>query len=575
MPADIKWLNDRYSKLYADAANFRNLWRLVNQYFRVNANYIDDPAAPPGKSATNCIFDSSPVDAADKLTAFIWSNIAPQSSKWFIPTFGEEELSENEMLTDWMEKKGDQMLKQFRIDGFYPALHQAIKDTVVSATGCIFIDEKPIREGFQGIDFKVLPVGTYVLAQNFSGVVDTLFRKLPLTSRNIVEYARTGKYGFKESRLPSKIIDSAAKTPDEPFLVMHSVYPRTDTAPPYPIQERGSNLYFPWAAVYSWEESILAEGGYQEFPFAVTRYTVDPGEVYGRGPAFTALPDAIQLNSQAELRVKILEKIYAPPTIGRDTYIVDGDVQNFPGGHTRVSSTFTGALKDAFTTLDLNEDVAKMLLCEERLIQSINRIFFMDQIAAISSEENPGETATRTYLRWLLYQQMLGPAAGNFEGGLLQGTIQRAFNIMYRAGEFGRPPMPLMGEREARGQPAKQTSLSIRFDSPFARAQRAGDVEAFTRWMSRFLPLAEAYPQVIDIPDMDVAMRESAQIEGVPGSWVKDKDVVEEERAVKEQTAADDKAKMEAALAAEALGKAAPAIQAIPAMEGMMKGAQA
>ncbi len=573
MPVDIKWLNDRYDQLYSSASNFRNLWRQVQNYFRVNADNIDSNSPPnPGQAATNYIFDSTPIDSLDKLTSFIWSNIAPQSAKWFIPTFGEEELQQNDALVDWIEKKGDQMLKQFRIDNFYAVLHQAIKDTASHGTGCVFIDEKPIKsQGFQGFDFKCIPCGTYVIAENFSGEVDTLMRKFPLTVKALMEFARAGKYGFKQARLPRQITQDATDNPDKILTVLHAAYPRTDSQ-----QGMKGPLGYPWASVYAWEQNVLAEGGYQEFPYAVARFSVDPGDTWGRGLSFTALPDTIELNAQAQMRKKMIAKFYAPPTIGRDDAVVDGDVQNFAGGHTRISRTHMGPLSEAFSVLQTGEDISKMLLCEERLIASIQRIFFMDQIAALGATNNPQETATRTYIRWQLCHQMLGPAAGNMEIGLLQPIIHRAFNIMYRAGAFGEIPENLLPEEQVRkqGRQAKQASMSIRFDSPFARAQRAGDVEAFSRWIGRFAGMAQVYPEVLALPDIQTAMRDSAQIEGVPGSWVKDKDVVDKELANKKAQEQEDNMMGQAGGIAQAGGKIAPLLKAVPQLAQMMGGGQ-
>ncbi len=116
--------------------------------------------------------------------------------------------------------------------------------------------------------------------------------------------------------------------------------------------------------------------------------------------------------------------------------------------------------------------------------------------------------------------------------------------------------------------------MSIRFDSPFARAQRAGDVEAFSRWIGRFAGMAQVYPEVLALPDIQTAMRDSAQIEGVPGSWVKDKDVVDKELANKKAQEQEDNMMGQAGGIAQAGGKIAPLLKAVPQLAQMMGGGQ-
>jgi hypothetical protein len=212
-----------------------------------------------------------------------------------------------------------------------------------------------------------------------------------------------------------------------------------------------------------------------------------------------------------------------------------------------------------------------MELGEKELIQSIWRIFMVDQILALGATDNPQETATKTYIRWQIAHQLLGPAADDFERELGNG-LTRGFNIMLKAGAF--PEMPPILQSEPTSGASRQASLNIRYESPFARAQRAGDIEATQRWINWIFGvegqggIVTVYPEARFYPDFGKIVKESAEIIGVPSEWVRNDTVVKDDiAAAKEQEAAQQQM-AEVAGMAEAAGKAAPALKALMGGKG-------
>jgi len=60
------------------------------------------------------------------------------------------------------------------------------------------------------------------------------------------------------------------------------------------------------------ERVVLDEEGYQTFPYAISRYVVAPGELYGRSPAMLVLPSLKVLNEEKKTVLKQGQRVVDP-----------------------------------------------------------------------------------------------------------------------------------------------------------------------------------------------------------------------------------------------------------------------
>ena len=65
------------------------------------------------------------------------------------------------------------------------------------------------------------------------------------------------------------------------------------------------------------EKTLLEEGGFDEFPYMVPRWSKVAGEIYGRSPSMTSLPD-IKINClpfTMKCSFSTLKEAFSPPVI--------------------------------------------------------------------------------------------------------------------------------------------------------------------------------------------------------------------------------------------------------------------
>src|SRR5699024_10270141 len=70
--------------------------------------------------------------------------------------------------------------------------------------------------------------------------------------------------------------------------------------------------------VFSQENHVLREGGYNSFPAPLARYSQHSGELYGRGPAQLVLPSIKVLNEEKKTVLKQGHRVVDPVLLAHD-----------------------------------------------------------------------------------------------------------------------------------------------------------------------------------------------------------------------------------------------------------------
>jgi hypothetical protein len=299
----------------------------------------------------------------------------------------------------------------------------------------------------------------------------------------------------------------------------------------------------------------------------VPRWRKSAGEIYGRGPGHTALPDIRSLNKAKELDLKAWAKVVDPPMAALDNGVI-GSVKLWPGAINIVKSP-TGDVRTALMPLQMGIDFKANAMKGEELRQSIRQIFFTDQLEPLGSvNDRPDMTATEATIRNELMLRLLGPTAGRLESELLGPGIEYCFEIMFNAGrDPGNPKsagafmdLPDAIVQGANGGPA---DIDVKYLGMLARAQQAGDVTAIQRLLQFVQAIATANPAVLDLLDDDKMVHHLADIIGVPADLFKDQEVVDQMRQQRAEAQQQAQAQQQAAGAAQAAGQVAPLIDSV------------
>jgi hypothetical protein len=390
----------------------------------------------------------------------------------------------------------------------------------------MFIGEPTKREG---ISFRAIHIDEIFIAENADGIIDTVFRCFKMSVRQIVQ-----KWGEKSlSPRIQKMYENQEF--DKEIELLHCVYPRDDID-----KGKKAATMLPVASVYidEKEKHVLAEGGFDEMPFMVSRWSKTVGEVFGRSPAMTALPDIKMLQEIMKTTIKAAQKVVDPPLLVPDDGVL-GPVRTIPGGLNYYRASSGARIEPLLTGGNIGLSYEMMNDLRER----IRTTFFLDQL---QFQGAPRMTATEVVERTERTLRLLGPTLGRLQSEFLGPMIERIYGVLVRAGRLPEPPESI-AEQE----------LKIEYVSPLARAQRQTETQGIMRTLEFVGPIAGIDPQAAQIIKGADTVRHIAELNGVPPILLKSNDELMAEIQAQQEAQAAQQQMMQGAQVMEMMQKGA------------------
>jgi len=517
----VEELCQRYLSLKGSRGNWETHWEEVAE--RILPRQIGFVGQrSDGEKKTQKIFDSKPMLALDRFAAVMDSMLTPRAQRWHNLRTSDEDLNRDHDVQAWFYQVNN-LLYNARYSPKANFASQNFERWVsvgAFGTGALYIDFDPAT----GLRYRCCNLRDLFLLENHQGVIDTVFRCFKYTARQAVQ-------AWGEKRMPEKIL-KALNEPNrqqEMFEFLHVVTPNGDYNP-----VRADSRGKPYASYYICVESrtlVADPGGYNSFPYSISRYVTAPDEVYGRSPAMMALPDIKMLNEMAKTDIRAAHKLIDPPILLHDDGILGGGATTInmrPGGLNVGGVSRDGRpMIQPFNTgarVDINE--AKM----EQRRMAIDDAFLVTLFQILV--ETPRMTATEALIRAQEKGMLLGPTMGRQQSEALGPLIERELDLL--AFHNVLPPMPDI-MMEAGGE------YEIVYDSPMSRMQRAEELVGVQRTMELLAPFAQIDPSVLDVFNKDELARLTAEVSGVPTPVLRSPQElrqIREQRAAQEQEAA-------------------------------------
>mgnify|MGYP000916115890 CR=1 FL=1 len=508
---DADELLKRFDRLKGDRTNWESHWEEVAQ--RVMPDYSTtftspSPGATKGNKRNLEVYDSTAISANIRFAAAMESMLTPRNQTWHRIRPSDRTLRANKQVKLWFEEVNQRMW-DFRYSpraNFASQIHECYLGLGAFGTASMFIDAlaDPTDTRVKGLRYRANHLAEVFFLENHQGIVDTVFRRFTMTARQMAQ-----KWGF--DALPDKIKADAKDKPENEFEVVHCVMPRGEVDPRRK-DFRGMRFASYYLSVEGRKQ--LSEGGYHTFPYAIGRYVVAPGEVYGRSPAMLALPAIKTLNEEKKAILKQGHRTVDPVLLAHD----DGVLDTFslrPGAINAGGVTADGRpLVHALPVGNLA--VGKDMMDDERM--QINDIFLVTLFQILV--ETPQMTATEVLERAREKGALLSPTMGRQQSEFLGPTLERELDVLAQQGLI--PPMPRI-LAEAQGE------YTIEYDSPLSRAQRAEEAAGLMRtvqWASEIASVTQN-PEPLDHFDWDKIVPELSDISAVPARWMRDQNVVE------------------------------------------------
>lgn len=499
-----------WARLSGDRGTLESHWREIAERtipahrtaFEGKGNF--NSLANQGKKQTEFIFDSTASVALNRFAAILDSLLTPRNQTWHRLVPSDPRLIRDRQVKLWFEDLNKQLFKyRYAPRANFASQNQANwKSLGAYGTGCVFVD--PLDEDESGLRYRNTHLSEIYFAENHQGIVDKAYRYFFMTARQA-----TQKWNGK---VPKAISDCVNQ--EQPFWFIHCVKPRMDRD-----RNRVDYKGMKWASYYVSisEKKLLQEGGYQVFPYAISRYEQAPGEIYGRSPAMDVLPSIKTLNEEKKTMLKQGHRTVDPVLLGPDDGILD-TMSLKPGAYNAGGVTADGRpLVHALPVGNVN--VGKEMMDDERAI--INDAFLITLFQILT--ESPQMTATEVLERTKEKGILLAPTIGRQQTEYLQPLIEREIDILTQLHVIAPMPQLLL---EAQGD------YQIEYESPLSRAQRAEEASGLMRTLEPALQVVNISqdPSIIDHFDWDVIIPEIASIQGVPLRWMKSMDAVAQVR---------------------------------------------
>ncbi len=485
-----------------------------------------------GEKRNQEVLDSTGILALQRFGAILDSLLTPRNSFWQSLTTDNPILKKDKNTMDWFQAVTSILFQQrYSPRANFAAQNQLqYKSLGAYGTGGLFIDD---LAGEKGLRYRNSHLSEMYIEENHQGLINKVSRYFMLTARQALQM-----FG---NALPEVIKNAAKDKPLNPYYFLHIIVPRTDRDP-----DRKDFKGMPFASYYISMEgkSIIAEGGYNAFPYAISRYEQCPGEVYGRSPAMDVLPALKTLNKQKELILKQGALAVDPVILLHDDGIMDGaSIES--GTHITGAVSAEGRLLAQVLPVG-RVDIGKDLMDDERQIINDSFLVTLFQILVDTPEMTATEVAERVREKGIL----LAPTIGRQQSEYLGPMTEREIDILSRQGML--PPMPRM-LLEAQGE------YSIMYDSPITRTQKAEWVAGAMRSVEMALNVANQMqdPSKLDHFNWDIIIPQIAEIQGTPSTWMNSSDRV---------------AQIQAARAKQQ--QAQMMVDAMPAAAGLMKAAK-
>ncbi len=508
----------------------------------------------PGEKKMSRVYDPTGIMANEMLAAGLHGMATNPSSKWFslrmvqktvigedgTPVNVEEAPAVQKYLADTEEIMWSRLYQPGT--NFTTALHEMYLDLGAFGTAILFVSQR--ESG--GLIFECRPLAECVIAENADGRVDTIYRKTDYTIRQMMQMAKSD--GWEVSDEVKKLYDDQRY--DDKVTVIHVVYPREERE--YGKKDKANK---PWASCYFEYETThkLEESGFDEFPYLVARWAKYAGEVYGRSPAMTALPDLKMLQAMQLSKIKLIQKASDPPMWLKDDGVV-GQTRTVPGG----INYWRGNPNDGVMLQPVSLQGIQFLVEDiVQLREQILRAFFAD---IMRMTDRAQMTATEVVQRTSEQMRLFGPLIGRLESEVLGPLVERVFGILNRQQLLPAPP------REIQDQ-----EFTVEYVSPIATAQKQTVAQSMMQAMQ---VVAGTYGPEVGI---QVAMGATDPVKLFRWAWDLfncDPDLLKDDEAVAqaEQQAQTQQAIATAQPAMDMVKKGASAIRDVSAAQGQEGG---
>ena len=427
---------DEFQALYMDCYEYALPQRQL--YGVWEGNYT-------GKNKMTRVFDSTAINSTQRFANRLQSAVFPPQRKWARLDAGSDIPADRaDVAKAVLEQYGDKMFTVLRQSNFDIAMGEFLLDLAVG-TACMMVQP---GDDVSPINFIPVPLFLVTYEEGANGQVDNVYRKIRMKGESIQRQWPDAKI---EGQLARLIQD---KPTEDVELLEATIFDA----------KRGDYCYH---VLYKHSKEELVYRRRKSSPWVVSRYMKVAGEIYGRGPLLTALPDIKTLNKTIELLLKnaslAVSGVY---TAADDGVLNPNTVKLAPGAIIPVARN-GGPQGPALLALPRSGDFNVSQLVINDLRQNVKRIL-LDE--SLPPDNMSARSATEIVERMKELSQNLGSAFGRLINETMIPLVTKILEVM--------------DERGLIDMPLRVNGLEVKVvpEAPLAQAQAMDEVQAILQY---------------------------------------------------------------------------------------------
>jgi hypothetical protein len=427
---------DEFQQLYQDAYEFALPQRQLYGVWEGGAT---------GSKKMARVFDSTAINSTQRFANRLQSVVFPPQRKWSRLEPGPSiPLDRKQMAQAILDAYSDKMFDVLKQSNFDIAIGEFLLDLAVG-TACMMVQP---GDDTSPINFVPVPLFLVSYEEGANGQVDNVYRRMRIKGESIERQWPDAKLSDNMKR---RIQD---KPTDDIELLEATIF---DAG-------RGDYCYHVIDKI-SKEEIVYRRK--KTSPWVISRYMKVAGEIYGRGPLMTALPDIKTLNKTIELLLKNASLAVAGVYTAADDGVLNPNtVKLVPGAIIPVARN-GGPQGPALQALPRSGDFNVSQLVINDLRSNIKRIL-LDE--SLPPDNMSARSATEIVERMKELAQNLGSAFGRLINETMIPLVAKILEVM---DERGLIDMPL----RVNGLEVKVVPVA-----PLAMAQNMEEVNAILQY---------------------------------------------------------------------------------------------
>lgn len=514
-------LNKLWGDLKNSRTNYEAGWKDITRFCAPQRDFwttIKENAYAPAAQ----VYDGTPISALNLLANGLQGYMASKTTKSFkvgLESFRTLRHQPYEgRMRRYMQDVEEVFYRMINQSNFYTAANEAFHVGGSIGTTVMFVDLVP---GEQRLVNMVCKPNDVWIAENDVGIVDTIYRRMNMTAKDIVRRWEKG--------LTEEFIKQAAAAPYGLHEIVHCVLPR-DTRDASKIDNLNKAFASYWLLTEN--TTILQESGFDENPYIVWRWSTPNGGTYGWSPAHSAMADILRSNQANKTLLEAAHlAVYPALNVPQEQM---GKLDLRPRG--------MNPYIDPSRMVKPIQQLGSYPIAKDRedaINMTIREHFFVDMFLMLNQAAQMTGKFTATQVLEMQSEKaaIMGAITTRIESEFFDPLFDRYFEIAGQQGWLPQPPPELLEILEG-------SDVKIDYIGPMAQVQqRFYQMQSLEQPIEKLIKYGQFFPEVMDLVDPDKFGRHLINESSLPQDLIRDQKTV---LGIRQQRASQKQAAMEA-----------------------------